>query len=117
MDGMDVLAVLRDRRAAASSACARRSGRYSWRRSPIASEATRWPTQAQYRTKEEIEEWRKRDPIELFGKRPAERGHAVAGGHRQDRRRVRSAIIEEAVEFAEASEPPPLDSLLKDVYA
>ena len=71
----------------------------------------------EYRTKEEVEEWRERDPIVTFA-RPPDRGRGsspsdeVAGGSttRRDER------VDEAVAFADASPEPPLDSLYDDVY-
>ena len=45
-----------------------------WSRpSPTASAATRWPTPRSTATKEEVEEWREKDPIETFARPPASR--------------------------------------------
>jgi pyruvate dehydrogenase E1 component alpha subunit len=70
-----------------------------------------------YRTKEEVAEWRKRDAIEAFRERLREAG--LAGDedfdeHEKDVER----IVQETVDFAEASpEPDPATDLLKNVYA
>jgi len=67
-----------------------------------------------YRTKEEIEGWKQRDPITLFENRLTEQG-VLTGS---DLARIESEIsneIEEAVRFAEASPREPVEDLLKDV--
>jgi pyruvate dehydrogenase E1 component alpha subunit len=69
-----------------------------------------------YRTREEIEEYRKRDPIEHF------RNVLVTEGTLTQQRAEEidaecDRIIAEAVEFAESSERPPLDAIHEDVYA
>jgi pyruvate dehydrogenase E1 component subunit alpha len=69
----------------------------------------------EYRTKEQVEEWRKRDPIVLFGDR------LVSEGVLDDDTRARLdeeaiARVDEAVAFADASPPPPPESLYDDVY-
>jgi pyruvate dehydrogenase E1 component alpha subunit len=68
-----------------------------------------------YRTKEEVQEWRERDPIVLFTNRLKEAGivddEEVS---KRDRRAIE--IVDAAVEFAEASEDPPLESLYDNIY-
>ena len=67
-----------------------------------------------YRTKEEIEEWKKRDPILLFQSRLREWGLITDA----DLARMEAEIgaeMDEAVRFAEASEPEPVADLLKNV--
>jgi len=67
-----------------------------------------------YRTKEEIEEWKKRDPIVLFEARLREWGLLSDA----DLARMETEIgleLDEAVRFAEASEPEPESDLLKNV--
>jgi pyruvate dehydrogenase E1 component alpha subunit len=69
----------------------------------------------EYRSKEEVEEWRERDPIAVFGKRLADED--VLG--REDVERLDEEAIEavdEAVRFADESPFPDLDSLYDDVY-
>jgi pyruvate dehydrogenase E1 component alpha subunit len=70
-----------------------------------------------YRTREEIEQWReKRDPITLLGKSLMERG--VLGSQEEvDEVRGRAQqTIKEAVEFAEGSAEPLVESLARHVY-
>ncbi|MBY0479371.1 MAG: pyruvate dehydrogenase (acetyl-transferring) E1 component subunit alpha [Chitinophagaceae bacterium] len=68
-----------------------------------------------YRTKEEVEEYKERDPIETSKKKLLE----VFGVSEADieviNERVR-AEVEESVQFAEESAWPDADELLKDVY-
>ena len=69
----------------------------------------------EYRTKEEVEEWRKRDPIETFGKRLMDEGVLAE----KDLEKVDGeamATVDEAVEFADKSPFPELASLYDDVY-
>jgi pyruvate dehydrogenase E1 component alpha subunit len=69
----------------------------------------------EYRTKEQVAEWRKRDPIVLFGDRLVSEG--VLGD--DDRARLDEeaiAVVDEAVAFADASPPPPPESLYDDIY-
>jgi pyruvate dehydrogenase E1 component alpha subunit len=68
-----------------------------------------------YRTKEEIAEWRKRDPIGLVEARLLE---ADVAEETLDQIKAESkAVVDEAVRFAEESPDPPLDELYTDVYA
>jgi acetoin:2,6-dichlorophenolindophenol oxidoreductase subunit alpha len=69
-----------------------------------------------YRTKEEIEQWKERDPIPRFRARLEREGVFTAG--ELDRIETESADdIEKAVEYAGASPDPSLDTLFEDVYA
>ncbi len=68
-----------------------------------------------YRTKEEVEEWRKKDPIEVFADRLEAEG-VLAGGARDEMRERIEARVLEAVEFADASPEPPLDTLYDHLY-
>ncbi|MCK9409197.1 MAG: pyruvate dehydrogenase (acetyl-transferring) E1 component subunit alpha [Bacteriovoracaceae bacterium] len=70
----------------------------------------------QYRTKEEIEEYKKRDPVETFGK------ELIAEGilKETDLEAMDELIkqeVQEAVEFADASPQPSLDVLHNNIYA
>jgi len=68
-----------------------------------------------YRTKEEVQQWRERDPIESFARRLVEAGYIDQEGIEEgDRRAI--AEVDEAVEFAESSPDPPLESLYDNVY-
>ncbi len=114
VDGMDVLAVCE-----MAERCVKRVRE---EKRPIFVEAVTYRFRGhsvadpgKYRTKEEIEEWRKRDPIEQFGRVLVSEGTlskddiaAIAGEIDQ--------IIEEAVAFAEASPLPLPESLYEDVY-
>jgi pyruvate dehydrogenase E1 component alpha subunit len=68
-----------------------------------------------YREREEVEEWRQRDPIESFARRCVDAG--VLG--EREVREVRDkaeAVVTEAVEFADASPEPALDTLYESLY-
>jgi pyruvate dehydrogenase E1 component alpha subunit len=69
-----------------------------------------------YRTKEEAERWRARDPLLAFERRTVAAGVMEPGNlHRIDAEVA--AEIEAAVTAAEAAAPPTVDDLLRDVYA
>jgi pyruvate dehydrogenase E1 component alpha subunit len=69
----------------------------------------------EYRTREEVEQWRTRDPLATFA-------NAMIGAGLIPTSRVEQLdaevmqLVEQAVEFADQSEFPPLDSLYDDVY-
>jgi pyruvate dehydrogenase E1 component subunit alpha len=68
-----------------------------------------------YREREEVEEWRAKDPIESFARRCVEAG--VLGEREVEEVRAKAdAAVREAVEFAEASPEPPLDTLYESLY-
>ncbi len=69
-----------------------------------------------YRDKEEVEEWREKDPIESFAQRLVDE-NVIAEGHLKELREEVDAQIKEVVEFADASPEPPLDSLYDNLYA
>ncbi len=68
-----------------------------------------------YREKEEVEEWRQKDPIESFAKRLTDEG-VIEDGHLDGLREEVDKQVKEAVEFADASPEPPLDSLYDNLY-
>jgi pyruvate dehydrogenase E1 component alpha subunit len=69
-----------------------------------------------YREREEVEEWRQKDPIESFARRCVEAG--VLGEREvQQARDAAEAAVAAAVEFAEASPEPPLDTMYENLYA
>lgn len=113
VDGMDVLAVEAAAKRAADSV---RMGN-----GPFLLELQTYRFRAHsmadpdlYRTKEEIEKWKKRDPILLFQSRLRERGLLAE----QDMKRIEAEVgaeIDEAVRFAEMSPFEPVEDLLKDV--
>jgi len=68
-----------------------------------------------YRTDDEVIEWRKRDPIQLFEARLAEAGVLSA----EEAAAVHTAALAEmeaAIAFAESSPVPDASALLEDVY-
>jgi len=113
VDGMDVLAV----EAAAKQAAAfvrAGNGPYLLELRTYRFRAHSMADPDLYRTKEEIEEWKKRDPLALFDAR------LRAWGLLEDAERARleaevTAEIEEAVRFAEAGPWEPVENLLADV--
>jgi len=116
VDGMDVLAV-RD-------AVGRAVTRARSEKVPALIEADTYrfrghsmrdPAGAVYRTREEVEREKQRDPIALF------RAHALASGvlGADEIRALEqdvSSRVDEAVSFAEASPEPPAEWLLTDIY-
>jgi pyruvate dehydrogenase E1 component alpha subunit len=68
-----------------------------------------------YREKEEVEEWRKKDPIATFAERLTSEG-VISEGDVEDLRKQAEQTVLEAVEFADASEEPPLESLYENLY-
>jgi len=69
-----------------------------------------------YREREEVEEWREKDPIETFARRCVEAG--VLGEREvQEVRDKAEATVVEAVEFADASPEPALDTMYESLYA
>jgi pyruvate dehydrogenase E1 component alpha subunit len=68
-----------------------------------------------YREREEVDEWREKDPIETFAKRCVEEG--VLGEREvQEVRDKADEAVRAAVEFADASPEPPLDTLYESLY-
>ncbi|MCB1684218.1 MAG: thiamine pyrophosphate-dependent dehydrogenase E1 component subunit alpha [Pseudomonadales bacterium] len=69
-----------------------------------------------YRSDEEVEEWKQRDPIELLESRLARQNILSADQARTVHAEV-AARIDAAVTFAESSPYPDASALLEDVYA
>jgi len=68
-----------------------------------------------YREREEVEEWQQKDPIEVFARRCVEAG--VLGEREvQEVRDKADTQVKAAVEFADASPEPALDSLYENLY-
>jgi pyruvate dehydrogenase E1 component alpha subunit len=113
VDGMDVLAVEAAARQAA--AAVRRAG------GPYLLEARTYRFRAHsmydaelYRSREEVEQWKKRDPIALLDARLREWGVL----EERQRAEIEAAVdveIAEGVAFAEAGPWEPTEDLLKDV--
>jgi pyruvate dehydrogenase E1 component alpha subunit len=68
-----------------------------------------------YREREEVEEWRQKDPIESFGRRCVEAG-VLGERELSEVREKADATVLAAVEFADASPEPPLDTLYESLY-
>jgi pyruvate dehydrogenase E1 component alpha subunit len=68
-----------------------------------------------YREKEEVREWQQRDPIESFARRLIEAGTITEEDLAGIREQVDAQVLE-AVEFADASPEPPLDSIYDNLY-
>ena len=114
VDGNDVLAVL----AATAKAYThvKKHGPYL-----IVSETYRYMGHSKsdankYRTKEEIAQWREKDPIGRFKAFLIEHGYLSEGELDTIEAAARQAI-EDAVAFAQNSPEPSLDSIAEDVYA
>jgi pyruvate dehydrogenase E1 component alpha subunit len=69
----------------------------------------------QYRTKDEVESWRRRDPIPAFGERLVQEG-VLDGGAIEEIDAAAIARVDAAVEFADASPFPASGELFDDVY-
>ncbi|MGC8756820.1 MAG: thiamine pyrophosphate-dependent enzyme, partial [bacterium] len=68
-----------------------------------------------YRTKEEIEEWKKKDPIDNFSKKLKDMGILTDERIIEIDREIESEI-ESAVEFAKSSPEPILNEALDLIY-
>jgi len=112
VDGMDVLAVYEEAKKAVARA---RSGK-----GPSLLECKTYrflghsrgdPAYGPYRTKEEWEIWKKRDPLLLLNKRGRLRTEEV-----EEIEKEVSGMIETAVRYAEESPEPDVRTLLEDIY-
>jgi pyruvate dehydrogenase E1 component alpha subunit len=68
-----------------------------------------------YRTKEEVEEWRKKDPVKVFRDRLLAEGVISEDEVANLRDRIERQVMD-AVEFADNSPEPPLESLYDHIY-
>ena len=116
VDGMDVLAIReasvraveRARREKIPSLIEARTYRFR-------GHSMRDPAGAVYRTKEEVEREKLRDPIVLFRDRAMKAGLITE----EDVKRIEKDIndlVDEAVAFADASPEPPLEELYTDIF-
>jgi pyruvate dehydrogenase E1 component alpha subunit len=69
----------------------------------------------EYRTKEEVEEWRRRDPIAVLTKRATEEG-VLSEKDVERFDQEANETVDQAVKHADSSPFPDLDSLYDDVY-
>ena len=115
VDGMDVLAVREVAERAVRKAREDKEPRfveaitYRFRGHSVADPGT-------YRSKEEVEEWRKRDPIPRM-ENYLKDNYMVTDDEIESMRADVDATIQEAVDFAESSPFPPPDALYENVYA
>jgi pyruvate dehydrogenase E1 component alpha subunit len=72
-----------------------------------------WTT---YRTEDEVAKWRERDPLLRTGDYLEARGILTPELMEKYEAEI-AAVVEDAIEFAEASAEPPLDSLYENVYS
>ncbi len=68
-----------------------------------------------YRTKEEVQEWMKRDPIPTYRSWLIEKGY-LTEEHAKTLEERAQQRIDAAIAFAESSPEPPVEHLLDDVY-
>jgi pyruvate dehydrogenase E1 component alpha subunit len=115
VDGMDVLAVndtadrLMTRVRETKRPAFVEAVTYRYRGHSVADPGT-------YRTKEEVDEWRRRDPIVQFSQSLLDEGTLSLS----DIERIQADVskeIDEAVQFAEDSPLPEPEALYQDVYA
>ena len=69
-----------------------------------------------YRTKEEVEEWRLKDPIIRFERYLEEQGLINKEGEQATRQRAKQAV-DEAQKYAEAAPNPSAETIMRYVYA
>ena len=68
-----------------------------------------------YRTKEEVDEWKRRDPIVQFANKLI-KGGLITGPEAEQLDQLALAEVDESVTFADESPFPALDSMYDDVY-
>jgi pyruvate dehydrogenase E1 component alpha subunit len=69
-----------------------------------------------YRSEEEVDQWKRRDPIALLGGRLLERGEFRSQADLDEVRDRAQRRVRQAVEFADASAQPPVATLAHHVY-
>ncbi len=84
--------------------------------SPIATTATRRATSSVYRTKEEVETWRARDPLVTFRDRLIADG-VLTGADAAALVEQAQKTIDDAIAWGDASPEPSVEHLTDDVYA
>jgi pyruvate dehydrogenase E1 component alpha subunit len=68
-----------------------------------------------YRSKDEVEQYKMRDPIETVKARILEKGIATQEDLDAIDKKIK-ATVDESVKFAEESPYPPVEEAFKDVY-
>ncbi|MGH7353389.1 MAG: pyruvate dehydrogenase (acetyl-transferring) E1 component subunit alpha [Candidatus Rokuibacteriota bacterium] len=116
VDGMDVLAV-RDcvARAVARARADKAPTLIEARTYRFRGHSMRDPAGAVYRTKEEVEQEKQRDPILLFSEKALAAGWLTEDDARKIEKDVND-LVDEAVAFADASPEPDLSELLTDIF-
>jgi len=116
VDGMDVLAI-RDvvGRAVERGRVDKAPTLIEVRTYRFRGHSMRDPAGAVYRTKEEVEREKLRDPIVLFRERALREGLVTEADVRTIEKDVND-LIDEAVAFADASPEPPVEWLLTDIF-
>ena len=114
VDGMDVLAVEEATQQAAASVC-QGNGPYLLEFRTYRFRAHSMYDPELYRTKEEVERWKERDPIVTFEWRLRE-WKCLTSDDLVGMETEIAAEIDEAVAFAEAGPWEPVEDLTKDVY-
>jgi pyruvate dehydrogenase E1 component alpha subunit len=116
VDGMDVMAVRATvGRAVARARKLRTPALIEARTYRFRGHSMRDPAGAVYRTREEVEREKLRDPIVLFRQRVLDAGLLGEADLRTIEKDVNDRI-DDAVTFADASPEPPLEWLMTDVY-
>lgn len=113
IDGMDVLEV-RDR-VAAHVELARERGPSLVEASTYRYRGHSAADPENYRDKKEVAEWREKDPVDTFARRCEEAG-ALSSGDVEKVKAEAEATVMAAVEFANDSPEPPLESLYDELY-
>ncbi len=116
VDGMDVLAIREVVGRAVERARAEKvPSLIEVRTYRFRGHSMRDPAGAVYRTKEEVEREKLRDPIVLFRDRALGEGLVTEADVRTIEKDVND-LVDEAVAFAEASPEPPVEWLLTDIF-
>ena len=116
VDGMDVLAVRESvARAVARARAEKRPTLIEARTYRFRGHSMRDPSAAIYRTKEEVEREKQRDPIALLRERLLAEERMTDVEWKTIAEEVEQRV-QEAVDFAESSPEPPAEWLLEDVY-
>jgi pyruvate dehydrogenase E1 component alpha subunit len=112
VDGMDVLAV--ERAVSGAATVVRGGAPYFLELDTYRFRAHSMADPERYRSKEEVERWRQRDPIELFAAR-LESASILTASDRERLEREVAAEVEAAVQEADAAPFEPVETLLEHV--
>jgi TPP-dependent pyruvate/acetoin dehydrogenase alpha subunit len=112
VDGMDVLAV--ERAVSGAATVVRGGAPYFLELDTYRFRAHSMADPERYRSKEEVERWRRRDPIELFAAR-LESASILTASDRERLEREVAAEVEAAVQEADAAPFEPVETLLEHV--